>query len=252
MRGYENLDETVAAAARAGVTRIITVGINVPSSLEAVKIARRFSGIFATIGIHPHNVAEVHNDTYSQLQTLAEDKENKIVGYGEIGLDYAKNYAPQDIQLHEFRNQLSIAKELHLPVIIHDREAHEDTIRILDNHKPFSAKGVMHCFSGDSELAWKVIDLGFYISIPGIVTFKNSETLQQVAREIPLNRIILETDGPFLAPVPYRGKTNQPEYLIFTAQKIAELKEISLEEVARETTANAERLFGLNEGETKP
>lgn len=252
MRGYENLDETVAKAARAGVTRIITVGINVPSSLEAVKIARRFSGIYATIGIHPHNVAEVHDETYLQLQTLAEDKEYKIVGYGEIGLDYAKNYAPRDVQLKEFRNQLTVAEELNLPVIIHDREAHEDIIRILDNHKPFSAKGVMHCFSGDSKLACKIIDLGFYISIPGIVTFKNSETLQQVVREIPLDRIILETDGPFLSPVPYRGKTNQPEYLIFTAQKIAELKEISLKEVAQETTANAERLFSLNEGNTKP
>ena len=248
MRGYENLDATVASAARSGVTRIVTVGIDVPSSFRAVEIARRFSGIFATMGIHPHNVASINNDTYKKLVTLSEDKANKIIGYGEIGLDYVRNYAPRDVQLREFRNQLDLANELHLPVIIHDRDAHEDTINILTRKKPFRAGGVMHCFSGNSELALKVIDLGFYVSIPGIVTFNKSETLQEVVRNIPLNRIILETDGPFLAPVPYRGKTNKPEYLVFTAKKIADLRNISLEEVARKTTENAENLFGLKPG----
>ncbi len=248
MRGYEDLDATVASAARFGVTRIITVGIDIPSSFRAVEIARRFSGVFATMGIHPHNVANINTETYDKLVTLTEDKANKIVGYGEIGLDYAKKYAPRDVQLKEFRSQLDLADELHLPVIIHDRDAHEDTIEILNKKKPFHSGGVMHCFSGNSELALKVIDLGFYISIPGIVTFTKSETLQDVARNIPLNRIILETDGPFLAPVPYRGKTNKPEYLIFTAQKLADLKNISLGEVAQQTTANAESLFVLKSG----
>ncbi len=246
MRGYENLGETVASAARTGITRIVTVGIDVASSRRAVEIARRFSGIYATMGIHPHNVAGITNGTYSQLQALAENQVNKIVGYGEIGLDYAKNHAPRDVQLREFRNQLDVAKELNLPVIIHDRDAHEDTLQILNRNKPFYAGGVMHCFSGNSELARRVIDLGLYVSIPGIVTFNKSDTLQQVVRDTPLDRLILETDGPFLAPVPYRGKTNRPEYLIFTARRVAELKKISLEETARQTTANAENLFRLN------
>jgi TatD DNase family protein len=246
MRGYADLDETVASAARTGITRIVTVGIDVASSRRAVEIARRFSGIYATMGIHPHNVAGIRNETYSQLQALTGDKANKIVGYGEIGLDYAKNYAPREVQLKEFRNQLDVAKELNLPVIIHDRDAHEDTLQVLNRCAPFHAGGVMHCFSGDSELACRVMDLGLYVSIPGIVTFKKSDMLQQVVRDIPLDRLILETDGPFLAPVPYRGKTNRPEYLIFTAHKVAQLKEISLEETARQTTANAENLFGLN------
>jgi len=250
MRGYENLDDTIASAARCGVTRIVTIGIDLPSSIRAVEIARRFNGVSAAIGIHPHNAARTDNETYAKFQALAENKANKIVGYGEIGLDYAKKYAPRNIQLKAFRNQLGIAKELNLPVIIHDRDAHEDTMQILNRNKPFYAGGVMHCFSGDSELALKVIDLGFYVSIPGIVTFNKSETLQRVVREIPLNRIILETDGPFLAPVPYRGKTNKPEYLVFTARKVAELKDISLEETARQTTVNAENLFRFNSGRT--
>ena len=245
MRGYENLDETVSSAAACGVHGIITVGIDYPSTCRAIAIAGRFPHVWATAGIHPHNVSGADRQTYEQLGELLSDRTNKIVGYGEIGLDYAKKYAPVDLQVKEFTYQISLAKELNLPVIIHDRDAHEDTLRILKKQAPYPMGGVMHCFSGDLKFARRVIDLGFHISIPGIVTFNKSETLQEVARKIPMDHIILETDGPFLAPVPYRGKTNRPEYLGFTAQKVAELQGMTLDEVAGKTTANARSLFNL-------
>lgn len=250
MRGYEDLDNIIQSAAQVGVDRIISVGIDVRSSKKAVEIACRFPNVYATIGVHPHSAAHVDNKTYDTLKSLFTANREKIVAYGEIGLDYAKEYAPRDIQRKQFSKQLSLAKDLNLPIIIHDRDAHEDTMQILHTHKPYPAGGVMHCFSGDSELAKQVIDLGFYISIPGIVTFNKSDIMQQVVIDTNLEHIILETDGPFLAPVPYRGKTNKPEYLVYTAQKIAELKNLSLEHVAQTTTANSENLFHLNSKST--
>lgn len=251
MDAYEHdLEQIIHNAADQGITEIITIGIDLTSSRKAVELAKHFPGVWAAIGIHPHNAASGDTDTYRQLQLLAWDRTNKIVGYGEIGLDFAKNYAPMDIQVKNFKRQLDMAKELDLPVIIHDRDAHEATLDILQAHAPFPALGVMHCFSGDLELARRIIDLGLYISIPGIVTFNKSEEMQRVAREIPLQSLILETDGPFLSPVPYRGKTNKSEYLLYTAQKIAELREISLDDLAGQTTLNAKTLFRLHQGET--
>ena len=145
----------------------------------------------------------------------------------------------------EFSRQLELAKELELPIIIHDREAHEDTVHIIREQGPFPASGVMHCFSGDMAFARQVLDLGLYISIPGIVTFKNALELQKVACEIPLDRMLLETDGPFLTPAPFRGKRNRPEYLLYTAAMVAELRGISINEVARQTSQNTRQLFSL-------
>ncbi len=246
MNRYADPDEVIRSAARNGVTRIVTVGIDSVSSDAAAALARRHPGVFATVGLHPHNAGDATEETFAYLARLAQAPANKIVGYGEIGLDFARNYAPRQAQINTFHRQLEIAREIGLPIIIHDRDAHEETMEILNQHAPFKAGGVMHCFSGDTELARRVLDLGLYISIPGIVTFNRSETLQQVAREIPLDRMVLETDGPFLAPVPWRGKTNLPEYLLYTAQKIAELRGISLEEVAGQTSRNAEQLFNLD------
>lgn len=246
MRGYENITEVIDSSVRAGVTKIITVGIDFSSSMKAVRLAETYAEIFATIGVHPHSASSVSQRTYRDLTGLYKKNPSKVVGYGEIGLDYAKKYAPRDVQIKEFQHQLAMAAELNLPIIIHDRDAHEDTMNILHQSKLPDAGGVMHCFSGDRELAKKVIDLGFSISIPGIVTFPGSETLQQVVRDIPLKHLLLETDGPFLTPVPYRGKINKPEYLIHTARKVAEIKEVSFEEVARQTTVNAEQLFQLS------
>jgi len=248
MEAYEKLDEIIASSIHAGISRIITVGIDVASSYRAAAIASRFRNIYAAVGVHPHSAAAVKNKSYRELESLVDKYNSRIVGYGEIGLDYAKKYAPRDVQLKEFNHQLNLAKNLNLPVIIHDREAHEDILGILKNNTPFPAGGVMHCFSGDTYLARQIIDLGMYISIPGIITFPGTETLQQVVREISLEHLLLETDGPFLAPVPFRGKTNEPRYLLYTAKKIAEIKNISLDEVARQTSTNAETLFSLRTG----
>jgi TatD DNase family protein len=248
----DDLVSVIRAAAACGVDGIITVGIDLDSSKQAVAIARRFPRVWASAGIHPHNAADAGPAQYKKLAALATDKENKVVGYGEIGLDYARNYAPAEVQQKAFSAQLGLARELDLPVIIHDRDAHEDTLRLLRENGPFPAGGVMHCFSGDSDLARQVMDLGFYVSIPGIVTFSKSGVLQQVARDIPLTRMLLETDGPFLAPVPFRGKTNRPEYLLHTAQKVAELRDIPLSEVARQTSRNACTLFHLDLKRTLP
>ncbi|GAB4332837.1 MAG: hypothetical protein Kow0089_01020 [Desulfobulbaceae bacterium] len=240
-----DLDGVVAEASSHGVRRIITVGIDEKSSSRAVSLARRFREVWATVGIHPHNSGELDETSLAVLKELALDPTGKVVGYGEIGLDYAKKYAPPDLQRDCFSRQLSLAGELGLPVIIHDRDAHADTLAILREHAPFTTGGVMHCFSGDPGLAWQVIELGLHISIPGIVTFRNSATLQEVAREIPLDRMLLETDGPFLSPEPKRGRVNRPAYLVYTAKKIAELRGIELGELARRTSANAAGLFRL-------
>ena len=236
-----NLDQVLADASRCGVTRIITIGIDFTSSRRAVELAQCYEGVYAAIGIHPHDAEATDEETFRLLVELTAAP--KVVGYGEIGLDYAKNYSPKDVQLRVFARQLELAKELHLPLIIHDRDAHEDTLRLLRDKGPFPQGGVMHCFSGDAELAEQVLDLGFYVSIPGIVTFPNAAMMREAVQKVPIDRLVLETDGPFLAPVPFRGKRNLPQYLLYTAAIVAELKGVSLDEIAQQTTRNAEKLF---------
>lgn len=244
MEAFEqDLDQVLDRAHRAGVTNIITIGVDKASSVQAVKLAERYSSIYASVGIHPHDAAGVNDTDFDEIARLSAHE--KVVGYGEIGLDYAKMYSPKEIQQQIFSRQLTLAKELNLPVIIHDRDAHEDTLTILKRHAPFSDGGVMHCFSGDIELAEQVVELGFFISIPGIITFKNAKALQQVACEVPLQSMLIETDGPFLAPVPFRGKRNTPELLLHTAEKIAQLRNTTLEAIAAQTTDNARALFNL-------
>ena len=244
MEAFENdLDDIIAEAGRAGVNTIITIGIDRTSSERAVQLAGQFPSVYASVGVHPHDAAAVNDTDLEIIAGLCSHE--KVIGYGEIGLDYARMYSPEKIQQQVFSRQLAMAKELGLPVIIHDRDAHEDTLRILKEHAPFPDGGVMHCFSGDLELAGQVIDLGFYVSIPGIVTFKNASGLQQVAGTLPLEVLLIETDAPFLAPVPFRGKRNTPGLLLHTAQKIADLRNIPLAEVAEKTSANTRTLFNL-------
>jgi len=239
----DDIDDIIRSAEQCRVHTIITIGIDLASSQRAVELADTYPGVYASVGIHPHSAEEGDDDVYQQLKELATSK--KVVAYGEIGLDYAKQYAPVECQRVEFTRQLEFAKELELPVIIHDREAHEDTVQIIREQGSFPASGVMHCFSGDTAFARQVLDLGLYISIPGIVTFKNALELQKVAQEIPLDRMLLETDGPFLTPAPFRGKRNRPEYLLYTAAMVAELRGISIDEVARQTSLNTKQLFSL-------
>ena len=244
MDSYEaDLDELLQKARNHGVRSIISIGIDEKSSVAAVALAHKYPFIKATVGVHPHDVEQIDKSTYTRLRKLVEDNREQVVGFGEIGLDYVKNYSPQSVQLQTFEEQLELAKELELPVVIHDREAHIDCMAILEAAAPFPKGGVMHCFSGDMKLAKRVLDLGFYISIPGVVTFKNGLTLQEVAGNIPLDSMLLETDGPFLSPVPYRGKRNEPAYVAYTAQQVADLRGISIEAVAEQCSKNTLSLF---------
>jgi len=244
MESYrQDLESILQRAKEHGVHSIVTIGIDEQSSRAAVALAARYPMLQATVGIHPHDAESAGKNTYSNLQHLILNNRDHIVAYGEIGLDYAKHYSDESIQRTVFMKQLLLAKDMALPVIIHDRDAHEDTISILKQCGPFPAGGVMHCFSGDMHLATQVLQLGFYISIPGVVTFKNGKTLQDVAAKIPLDSMILETDGPFLSPAPYRGKRNEPAYIPYIAQKVAHLRGITIQEVAEQTSKNVEKLF---------
>lgn len=238
-----DLEQVIRSAQDHGIRHIVSIGIDLPSSRAALALSQRFSPIFATIGIHPHEAVQASPETLNQLAELA--AQPKVVAFGEIGLDYCKNYAPREVQCQAFTKQLHLAKELKLPIVVHDRDAHEDIVRLLKAAGPFPRGGVMHCFSGDRQLAQQIIDMNFAISIPGVVTFKKAETLQEVARWIPLDHLLVETDGPYLAPIPYRGQRNEPKLVLLTAQKIAELKQTGLDQIAQATTANAIRLFRL-------
>ena len=246
MQQYDNdLNEVLDRAGRHNIRSILTIGIDKKSSQKAVELSYQYEMVFAAVGIHPHDVDNVNDTTLDTIARLAAENPSQVVGYGEIGLDYMKKYSSPDIQRKKFRVQLALAKELQLPVIIHDRDAHEDTLSILKQASPFDYGGVMHCFSGDYELAEQIMDLGFHISIPGIVTFKKSQELQDVATRIPLSSMLLETDGPFLAPEPWRGKRNEPFYILYTAERIAQLRNIDINDLAKQTTRNAQSLFRL-------
>ncbi len=247
MTAYSHDIETVLNFAQANhIEKIVTIGIDLASSKNAIEIARTYPQVYATIGIHPHDVDKVKDSDYTELEQLYRHHNTDIVGFGEIGLDYAKQHSEPSRQREHFKKQLELAHELELPVIIHNREANDDTIKILSEARPLDYGGIMHCFSGDLSFAHKVLDLGMLISIPGIVTFKNAATLQEVAKKIPLTSMVLETDGPFLAPHPFRGKRNEPSYVLYSAQKIAELRGIEIELVSENTTTNAENLFKFN------
>lgn len=240
---HEDLDEVLATAAHSGISTVITIGTNEWSSQKSVRIARQYPHVFATVGFHPHDAQKASPKALQKLADLAADP--KVVGFGEIGLDYVKNYAPQDVQQKVLIEQLHRAKELDLPIVIHDREAHEDICRILEAAGPFPRGGVMHCFSGDRYLAQRMIGMGFALSITGVVTFAHAHALHEVVRCVDLQHLLLETDGPYLTPVPFRGRRNEPRLLLLTAQKVADLKGITLDDVAKKTTALARQLFRL-------
>ena len=248
MTDYDaDLEKVLDQATAYHITKIVTIGIDLASSSTAITLARKYKQIFATIGIHPHEVNDLDKRHYSELEQLYLHHQEFIIGYGEIGLDYAKQHSDPYKQREHFKRQLDLAHALKLPVVVHNRDANDDTLKILKESKPLDYGGIMHCFSGDIAFAHKVIDLGMLISIPGIVTFKNASVLHEVARKIPLTSIVLETDGPFLAPAPYRGKRNEPAYLLYTANKIAALRGIDISQVSRQTTANAINLFKFNQ-----
>ena len=236
-------NKVLERAVKGGLTHIITIGIDLDSSLSALELGRKYDFIYASVGYHPHNAHRHDPDGLEKLARTASD--SRVVAWGEIGLDFYRCYSSPDEQLKMFSRQLEIADDLGLPVIIHDREAHKDILSILKRMGKGERKGVVHCFSGDTDLAMTLIELGYYISIPGTVTYKKAAQVKEVASSIPIQFMLIETDAPFLSPVPKRGKRNEPLFVAFVAQEIARLRNIEFEEVARRTSENAKTLFGL-------
>jgi len=235
-------DVVIKRALQGGVTRIVTIGIDLASSRKAIEIAKKNEFIYATVGLHPHNASKADPRDLEELKTFA--SEPKVVAWGEIGLDFFRRHSPPDMQVQALERQLDIAFELDLPVIIHDRDAHRDLLRLLKK-KNRLYRGVIHCFSGNYDLAMALIEMGFCISFPGTVTYKNAIDTQTTASRIPLERLLVETDCPYLTPAPFRGKRNEPFYVKYTAEKIAQLRQMPLEELAEATSANTMRLFNL-------
>lgn len=241
----EDLEEVLLRALGTGVLRIITVGIDPESSRSAVSLCEASPRLFAAVGCHPHNARGAGPSILKEILELTSHP--KVVAWGEIGLDFFRDYAPREDQLVAFSKQLEAAREVGLPVIIHDREAHSEVLSTLRRLGKGERLGVIHCFSGDYALAMELLALGYYISIPGTVTFPQAAVTRDVAKRIPLDRLIVETDAPFLAPVPRRGKRNEPAFLRYTAETIARLRGISLDAFAEATSSNASTLFSLEE-----
>jgi TatD DNase family protein len=237
-----DLNEVIRRAHDAGVNRIVIPGIDVETSKKAIAIAEQFDGIYAAVGVHPEAAKDVPLSAFDVVRELA--KHEKVVAIGEIGLDYYWDAAPRDEQQRVMATQIEIAKECGLPVIIHNREATADTVSLLQSVGSAKVRGIMHCFMDTFEIACKCIDMGFFISFGGPVTFKNARNVHEVAPKIPDESILIETDSPYLAPHPYRGKRNEPGYVRLVATRMAELKQMSVEEIADITTRNANRLFG--------
>jgi len=236
----EDLPGVLARAMESGVAEIISIGIDSPSSAKALELAGKYNFIYSTVGYHPHNAEEVDLGILKDLAELASAP--KVVAWGEIGLDFFRRRSSPESQLRAFERQLDIAGDLGLPVIVHDRDAHEQIYEILRKRK---LAGVIHCFSGDYTMAGRFLDIGFYLSIPGTVTYKKANLVREVAARMPLDRLLVETDAPFLAPVPHRGKRNEPAFVKDTAQEIARLREMDFQDLARATSENAKSLFKL-------
>jgi len=232
-------DEVVARADANGVTKIIEVGIDLESDKEAIALAIRYPQVYAAVGIHPHEAGKATQESWEELRSLASHP--GVVAIGETGLDYYRNRSPHEKQKEALKKQLALARELRRPVILHDRKAHHDLLDMIKEHGE-RLTGVFHCFSGGLAMAKNCLEMGFYISIAGPVTYKNAYRLRELARTLPLERLLLETDSPFLSP--YGGR-NEPANVRAVAQKIAEIRGLPWEEVARTTTGNAALLFGL-------
>lgn len=233
----------IQRAKDAGIGHFVTIGCDLNTSRAAVALAQKHLFISATVGVHPHEVKHIKDGWYDELRTLA--KSSRVVAYGEIGLDYHYDHSPRDVQRARFREQVRLARELRLPIVIHTREAQEDTITILKEEKAGDVGGVFHCFSGDAWLAKDALDLGFYLSFSGVVTFQNATMLRDIVKTVPLDHIMIETDAPYLTPAPHRGKRNEPAYVRHVAEKLAELHGVSTQEIEDATTKNTKQLFGI-------
>ena len=236
----EDRDALLSSLSEKGVSHIINCGCDLKSSLTTLALAEKYDFIYAALGVHAHEAEEATED---DLQKIAElYKNERVVAVGEIGLDYHYDFSPREKQIEIFERQIKLANELDLPVIVHDREAHEDTMNLLKKYKP---KGVVHCFSGSAESAKEIVKLGMYIGIGGAVTFKNAKKPVEVVEYLPLDRLLLETDAPYMTPVPFRGTRCDSAHIEYTAEKIAEIKGIDVQELIDICNENAKRLFSI-------
>ena len=240
-RFSDDLDAVLDRAASAGVTRILTIGTGdgPPEIDRAVRLADRYPQVFASVGVHPHDAAKVGPRTYDDLRALASHP--KVIAFGEIGLDYHYDFSPHEVQREVFIEQLGIAQAANLPITIHTREAWDDTMSILREN--YAGPGVMHCFTGDPAQAREALALGFHLSYGGVLTFKTAESVRESARITPDDRLLVETDAPYLAPIPHRGRRNEPALMVETARRLAEVRQTTVEAIAALTTANFDRLF---------
>ncbi len=238
----DELDDVVGRAGDAGIGHMLTICTHLSKFGQVLGVAERYDNIFCTVGIHPHNAILEDQVTPARLIGLAEH--GKVVGFGETGLDYYYDKSPRDVQQRQFRSHIAAARQTGLPLVIHTRNADDDMAEILTEETGKGAFcGLLHCFSSDRELAETALGLGLYISISGIVTFNNAEQLREIVKTVPLDRLLVETDAPYLAPTPKRGKRNEPAFTAYTAEKVAEIKELPLSEIAEATTDNFFRLF---------
>lgn len=239
----DDLEEVIERAQSEGVTTIVVVGFDRETITRAIELAEQYEFIYATVGWHPVDAIDMTDEDLKWIEELCSHP--KVVALGEMGLDYYWDKSPKDIQKEVFRKQIALAKKVKLPIIIHNREATSDILEILQEENASEVGGVMHCFTGSIEVAKQCMDMNFYISFGGPVTFKNAKKPKEVAAEIPLDRLLIETDCPYLTPHPFRGKRNEPSYVKYIAEQIAELKGVSFEEIARKTSDNAKRFFDI-------
>lgn len=246
-RFEEDRDSLLLSMKDHGVGQIVEVGAGISSTRDVVALAHRYDFVYASVGIHPEEIEQLTEQHMDWFKELAADE--KVIAVGEIGLDYYYDEPERSLQKQWFERQLELAKEVNLPVIIHSRDAAQDTLEIMKAHHAEEIGGVIHCFSYGTEMAETYLNMGFFLGIGGVVTFKNSRKLKEVVEMAPLDRLVLETDAPYLTPVPYRGKRNASLYLPYVAQEIARLKGISEEEVVRVTEENARKLYRLEQQE---
>lgn len=241
-------DDLVKEAHAAGLLALITIGTELATIPEIQKISETHPKVFHTVGIHPHDAVELKDGYLDVLEKAASHPKCKAIG--EIGLDYYYNHSPKEIQIQRFEEQLDLAARINKPIVIHCRDAEEDLVQCLSRYtkkiKPENPPGIIHCFSGTEKFGRDCLALGFYISLSGILTFKKAEDIRNAVAQFPLDRLLVETDSPYLAPMPHRGKKCEPAMIIQTAKKLAEIKHVSEDEISRITTENAQRVFGLS------
>lgn len=242
-RFAEDYEEVILNAFNSCVKYILNAGSDIDTSKKSIQLAEKFDFIYAAVGVHPHEVEKLNDDEFDELKKLC--SHSKVVAVGEIGLDYYYDHSPREVQRYWFEKQIEMGKELKLPLILHNRDSHEDMMNIIRKHAPYSNPGVFHCFTGSWEMAKELLELGFYISFGGPITFKNAKKAIEIMENMPEDKILIETDCPYLTPEPFRGRRNDSSYVRIVAEKIAEVRGVSVEEVAKRTTVNTKRLFGI-------